>query len=814
MTIGVSQANHIMLKNYCKITLRNLRRNGVISAINIFGLAIGLATCLLIAAYVRDETHFDRYATRAKDIYRVNLGVTGNSTVYYPMVDVAVGPGMASAYPDIEAFTRLMRSGDVFLKYGAREFKEQQTAVADSNFFEVFTQPFLEGDVHTALIQPNSIVLTRALATKYFGTAPVLGKTVNITGYGACKVTGVIDKIPDAAHFHFDAFMSWSTLHFREYTWSNVGYYTYLVLRPNADPKKLEARFPELVAKYAVPEIARDMGVPLTEAKKAVNTFVFSLTPLTEIHLHSDTKYELEANGSSHYVLIFSMLAVFILLLACANFTNLSTAGAAARGKEIGIRKVMGSLRKQLIFQFLTESVLLTAFAMLLAFLLVLALLPYFNEVAGKQLSFFSFLGYPALIAALTLTVVVGAAAGVYPAFFLSTVNTIKVLKSGSTLQGGRKNLLRSSLVVFQFFVSIALIVATIVVYRQLHFMQDKRLGYDKDQVIFVQDANLLGANQEAFRQQLLQDKRVVSASISRNAPGSGSMNGTEIYPKQDGPGNGKEIHADIFNIDYDYVPTLGLQLVQGRNFTRGFPTDSAGVLLNETAVNDLGWGHTDPIGKTIVRSGMHEFKVVGVVRDFHYLSVKQKIAPLMLLLGNNFGGVLVKVNTADIPGLLGDLKQHWAAFSPAGPFSYYFLDDRFATLYVAEQRTGQLFTAFTVIAILIAGLGLFGLAAYMVGQRTREIGIRKVLGASVGSVLVLVSKEFLLLVGLAFLIAIPFAWWGMHEWLQEFAYRTAVSWWIFPLAGTAALAIAVVTISFQAARAATTNPIDSLRNE
>jgi putative ABC transport system permease protein len=804
-----------MLKNYSKIALRTLRRNKAFTAINILGLSSGLAACLLIAAWVRDETGYDRYAARAKDIYRVNLGVTETTHSDYPMVDLGVGPGMAGAYPEIESVTRLGHFGDAYIQYGARQFKERSMVFVDSNFFRVFTIPFLEGDVRTALVKPNSLVVTRAFAARYFGTEPALGKTVDLSGYGACTITGVIDRVPDAAHFHFEAFLSWSTKHFREYTWSNIGYYTYLVLRPGADAKRLQARFPELVAKYVVPEVARDMGVPMAEARKAVNTFIFSLTPLEDIHLHSDTKYELEANGNSRTVFIFSALAVFILLLACANFTNLSTAGAAARGKEVGIRKVMGSVKRQLIAQFLVESVLLTAFSMLLAFGLVLLLLPYFNQVSGKHFGYGLFFSYPCLIAALLLTLVVGAAAGIYPAFFLSAINTINVLKG--SLQGGRRSLLRSGLVVFQFVVSIALIVATLIVYRQLHYMQDMRLGYDKKQVIYIQDTNLLGNNQGAFRQQLLQDKRVARASISWSVPGSGSMEGTEIYPRTDAGGNGREIHTNIFHIDYDYVPTLGLQVVKGRNFSRDFPTDTAtGILINETAVADLGWAgaHINPIGRTIVRSGRMEYKVVGVLRDFHYLSVKEKIAPLMLLLGHNEGGMLVKVNTADLGSFLAETKQRWAGFHAAGPFSYYFLDDRFASLYVSEERTGHLFTAFTVIAILIAGLGLFGLAAYMAQQRTKEIGIRKVLGATVASVLVLVSKEFLLLVGLAFLIAAPVTWWAMNQWLQEFAYRTPVSWWIFPLAGLAALVIAIVTISFQATKAATANPIKALRSE
>jgi len=803
-----------MLHNYSKIALRNLRRNRVFSLVNILGLSIGLAACLLIAAYIRDETHYDRYAARAKDIYRIDLTLTGATTSVYPMVDVAVGPGMTAVYPEIEAYTRMRHMGDMFVQYGDRSFKEQNMAFADSNFFSIFTLPFLEGDAHTALKQPGSLVVTRDFADKYFGARPALGKIIQLKSFGAGKITGVIDRIPDESHFHFDAFLSESTTQYGKQTWTNLGFYTYLLLRPNADPKRLQARFPDLVAKYCVPEIAHDMGVPLAKARDAVNTFIFSLTPLTDIHLHSDTKYELETNGSSRYIFIFGALALFILLLACANFTNLSTAAAVGRGKEVGIRKVMGSLRAQLITQFLVESVLITAFAMILAFGLVRLILPYFNEVSGKHIDFSLFLGYPALIAALLLTLVVGTAAGVYPAFFLSSFNTIRVLKGSVAVKGGRRSLLRRGLVVFQFVVSIALIVGTLVVYRQLRFMQDKRLGYDKDQVLFIQDASLLGYNQEAFRQQLLQDKRVSNASLSWTVPGSGFMDGTEVYAKRSGPENGHELHTNIYHVDYDFVPTLGLQVIKGRNFSREFPTDSSGVLINETEVNDLGWGNTDPIGKTIVRSGRQEFKVIGVVRDFHYLSVKEKIAPLMLMLGNNFGGMLVKVNTADMKGFLADAKQRWTSYNPAGPFNYYFLDDRYATMYVSEQRTGRLFTAFTVIAILIACLGLFGLATYMVEQRTREIGIRKVLGASIASVLLLVSGEFLMLVGVAFLIAVPVTWWAMNQWLREFAYRTPVSWWIFPLAGAAALFIALFTISWETTRAATANPVDSLRTE
>lgn len=799
-----------MLRNYFKIALRNLKKNKIFSLINILGLSIGLTCCLLIAAYVHEEISYDTYPDQAENIYRVNLGVMGQSLAIYPSVDIAVGPGMKAAYPEIGTYTRLQQFGNVFVHYGTKQFKELHLSFVDSNFFDVFTLPFLDGDKRVALSQPNSAVVTRAFAEKYFGTEPAIGRTVTFGDY-VCKITGLIDKVPDNASFHFDAFLSMSSRHFRELSWSNIGTSTWLKLNPGADPKKLEARFPQLVAKFVVREVARDMGVPIAEAQKAVNTFKFSLIPLRDVHLHSDTKYELEVNGNIQYMYIFGALAIFILLLACANFTNLSTASSAGRSREVGIRKVMGSVKRQLVTQFLAESILLTFGSMLVAFGLVAVLLPFFNEVAGKHIHFVDFLQPAALVTTLLVTFVVGVIAGLYPAVFLSSFNTIAVLKG--TVGGSRKSLLRSGLVVFQFFVSIALIVATLIVYRQLHFMQDKRLGYDKDQVLYLQDTQLLGQNQDAFKNQLLQDRRVANVSISWSAPGSGAMNGTEVYPKQGGPGT-KEIHTNIFQVDYDYVPTLGLKIVQGRNFSREFSTDTAGVIINQAAAIDLGWGNTNPIGKIIVRSGLKEFKVIGVVEDFHYLSVKEKIAPLMLLMGNNYGGMLVKVNTADVKDFINDTKKKWEAFSADGSFAYYFLDERFDRLYQSERQTGKLFSSFTLIAILIAGLGLFGLAAFIVEQRTREIGIRKVLGASVSSVLMLVSREFMILVGIAFVIAVPVTYWGMHRWLQDFAYRVPFSWWVFPLAGVSALLIALLTISYQAVRAALASPIKSLRSE
>ena len=792
---------------------RNLRKNKVFSIINILGLAIGLTCFMLIALFVYNELSYDKYPAEAKNIYRIHLSVTGNGDIaLYPDVDVTVGEGIKNAFPEVKASTRIYHVSD-FVKYDDKQSKEEYLAFADSNFLQLFSIPLIDGNAANALVQPNSIVISKSFAKKYFGSDEALGKSLVIgPRKSVYKVTGVIDKVPDNSHFHFDAFLSLSTRRTTNATWSNLGYYTYLLLNENADPKKLEAKFPQLLAKYVVPEIQHDMGVSLAEAQKSVNTFHFSLQPLTGIHLHSNTKFELEANGDIQYVYIFSVLAVFILLLACVNFTNLSTARAVKRAREVGIRKVMGSIKKQLIFQFLTESVLFTFFSMLCAYILIFFLLPYFNQVANKNISFDFFLRYQSILVMFSVSFIAGILAGIYPAFFLSSFNTIKVLKGSSFTQGSQRKPLRSSLIVFQFFVSTALIIATIIVYQQLHYMQNKKLGYDKDQVLFLPDARLLGSNQAAFKQQVLQDSRVVSASISRSVPGGEIMDGTEIYPKN-GTANGTEIHANISHIDYNYLRTLGIHILQGRNFSKDYPTDSSGIVINEAAVRELGWTNDDAVGKTIVRSGQQEFKVIGVVADFNYASVKQKITAMMML-GNNSGGLIVKIKTSDIKGLLANLKKQWNAFNPAGPLEYNFLDEKFAALYASEQRTQKIFSAFAILAIIIASLGLFGLSAFVIEQRTKEIGIRKVLGASVQQVLLMVSKEFLLLVTIAFIISIPVTWWAMHAWLQDFAYRINISMWIFATAGIAVIIIALLTISFQAIKAAIANPVKSLRTE
>ena len=809
-----------MIKNYFRIAARNLFKNKVFSFINIFGLAIGLSCCMLIAAFLFDELSYDKSGEHAKQIYRLGLQITQNGgQADYPNVDVAVGEGIKNTFPEVLASTRITGPRQTFVHYKDKQFKETKIVLCDSNFLQLFSIPLIEGDEKNALVAPNSIVITKAFAKKYFGDGPAVGNSLLFDRF-PYKITGVIDKIPDNAHFHFDGFMSMTSSPYaiNLNTWSNIGYYTYLLLNKDADPKKLEAKFPPLITKYVAPEAQHDMGISLAEAQKSVNSWHFYLMPVTDIHLHSNTKYELEANGDVQYIYIFGALAIFILLLACVNFTNLSTASSAKRSREVGIRKVLGSVKNQLVFQFLVESVLLTFCAMVFALLFVYLLLPSFNQLSGKNISILFFINYKAIASAILLIIFVGLLAGIYPAFFLSSFNTISVLKGASSNTRAKKNGLRSGLVVFQFMVSTALIIATFVVYQQLHFMQNKKLGYDKEQVLVIQDTYGLDSNQNAFKQKLLTDSRIVSATISRDAPvgSEGNLDGSQVYAKENKANeNESEIHANFFHVDYDYISTLGMKIINGRYFSKDFGGDSSAVVINEAAVRDLGWkNNNEAINKTIIKSGQQEFHVIGVVKDFNYTSAKQKIAPVLMMLGRNYGGMMIKIKTADASGVIANVKNEWKSFNARTPFASYFLDDRFASLYNAEEKTGKIFTMFALIAVIIASLGLFGLVAFTTEQRKREIGIRKVLGASVNQVLVLLSKEFLFLICIAFIISIPVTWWAMHSWLNNFAYRINMSWWIFLASGIIAIAIALITLSFEAIKAAIANPVKSLRSE
>ncbi|HWK07662.1 MAG TPA: ABC transporter permease [Puia sp.] len=806
-----------MFRNYFKIACRNLWRNKAFSAINIFGLSIGLATCLIILLYVQSELGYDRYNKKADRIVRVVLkGMVKGEKLNEANVMPPTAQTLKADFPEVQEATRLRGYGAPRISYGDKLFKDDAFAFADSNFLQVFTIPLLQGDTRTALLQPNSVVISRAMAQKYFGSEDAMGKVLDFKDLKiSCKVTGVFDKIPVNSHFHFDLFGSMSSYpDSRNPSWLNSGFYTYLVLPEGYNYRQLEAKLPGVVRKYMGPEMQKAMGITLDQMQKGGNQFGLFLQPLTDIHLHSDLSGELSPAGDIRYIYIFGAIALFMLLIACINFMNLSTAGASKRAREVGIRKVMGSLQRELIGQFLLESVLLTAIGMGVALLLVYEILPFFNELSGKQLTF-SLTANPWLLPGLLLLVVlVGALAGSYPAFFLSSFNPVTVLKG--KFRSGRNTVgLRSGLVVFQFFISITLMVSTAIVYKQLNYIQNKKLGYDKDQVVIVHEPYWLGNNQQVFRQQVRTDPRVQSLSSSGYLPAGWSDNNNFfVYPEND---HSQLVKTLRYDVDDQYIPTLGMEMALGRNFSPQFGTDSTGVILNETAARALGWG-AGALGHMVTHAdnsgAKWSYHVIGVVKDFHFKSMHERISPLVMVLGQNNGTMIVKAKTRDIAGLLATMKKEWTDLKADAPFAYSFLDDRFKNTYQSEQKTGLILGIFSGLTIFVACLGLFGLATFTAEQRTKEIGIRKVLGSSVTGIVGLLSKDFLKLVLLAFLIAAPLAWWAMNKWLQDFAYRIQINGWIFLLAALLALFITMVTISFQAIRAAVANPVKSLRSE
>lgn len=806
-----------MLKNYFKIAFRNFWRNRAFSTINVSGLAIGMATCLIIMLFVHNELSYDRYNKKADRMVRVVFRGTAEGG---KMNEANVMPPVAQAllhdYPEVEEATRLHQAGSTIVKFADKTFKETSIVFADSNFFQVFTLPLIRGNAATALLQPNTMVITRAIAEKYFGGEDPIGKVLTFSNWFTdFKITGVIDKVPVNSHFHFDFFISMTGMQeARSDTWLTSGFNTYLVLKPGYDYKKLEAKLPAEVTKYMGPQILQGMGMTLTQFRQKGNDVGLYLQPLTDIHLHSECTNDLEPGGDIRYVYISAAIALFMLLIACINFMNLSTAGAIRRAREVGIRKVLGSLKGELVRQFLLESILLAAISLVIAIGLLYLALPAFNRLTGKDLSF-SFKETPWLLPAFLLFgLFTGILAGSYPAFFLSSFKPVSVLK-GRFAAGKRSFGLRSSLVVFQFLVSIILIVCTTVAYKQLSYIRNKKLGYDKDQLMILPETWMLGNHQEAFRQQILQDPRVASLSVSDYLPaGPSGDNNFFIYP---GNNSTRLVKTLRYDVDYNYIPTMGMQLATGRNFEKDFRTDSAGAILNQTAIRTMGW-QKDPLDHYLTWSPdpAHKmiFHVIGVVKDFNFRSLHQPISPLVMILSNRPATMIIKTKTRDIAGLTASLQKIWASFTHDAPMEYSFLDERFLETYNAEQRTALILGIFAALTIFVACMGLFGLATFTADQRTKEIGIRKVLGATIGGIVSLLSKDFLKLVAIAFVIAAPIAWYLMNKWLQDFAYHIEMNGWIFVGVAVLALAITLVTVSFQAIRAALINPVKSLRSE
>jgi putative ABC transport system permease protein len=807
-----------MLKSYFKIALRNLVRFKAYSTINITGLAIGMACCILILLYVFDELSYDRFNENSDRIYRITIdGTLGEKNTFRAAVSPApMRNTFLQEYPEVEAVTRFKSFGFPVMRYGDKVFSEEKFFWVDSTFFDVFTVEFVRGDPKTALTQPESVVLTEKMAKKYFGDEDPVGKLINSDNERDYKITGVVKEFPVNSHLHFDFLASISTYSFvEEQGWLDNDYYTYILLREGFPSEQFEAKLRGVVEKYVFPVLERFLNVSMEDLKKSGARYEYILQPLTDIHLYSNLDVEIEPNGDIAYVYIFSLIALGILLIACINFTNLSTARSSNRLKEIGVRKTLGSSRKQLVKQFLTESVLMTFIAVIISLIIIEVTLPFFRELVNKHLTFGFFTSAFSIPLLILFILLVGTIAGAYPALYLSSFNPVKVLKK-KIGNSGKSPWLRSGLVVVQFAVSITLFIGTIIVYNQLNYISNKKLGFNDEQVVVVKKTDDIGRYMESFRNDLKSVSGVINASNSNIIFGEDL--GNTAYRRY---GTTDNHLMNIMFADYNFASVYGIEMVQGRYYSEYYGSDTSAVVMNETAAKELGV-YDNPIGKLIEHphgdgEAPDVYTVIGVMKDFHFQSLHRRVEAIIIRLYNpgRFGrNVSVKINPYNISKKLEDIEEVWHKYAGNQAFEYTFFDEEFAKVYEVEKRTEIIVSVFSVLAILIACLGLFGLAAFTTEQRTKEVGIRKILGASVPGIVFLLLKDFAKWVLISNIIAWPIAYFALSRWLEDFAYRIDVSLWTFISASIAAMLIAIFTVSYQSIKAATANPVKSLRYE
>jgi putative ABC transport system permease protein len=821
-----------MFKNYLKIALRNLIKHKMYSLINVCGLATGLACTILILLWVRDELSFDRLHENATDIYRINWDFKWNN-------NEGVGPGtpppLAAALmreiPEVDAATRIYPVPKMVVRYGGRFFNEDRILGVDENFFEIFNFKLETGNAETALDEPNSVILSEASARKYFGDESALGKILTIGDSkemfrkrydNLFKVTAIVQNPPSNSHIQFDMLTSMSShpaVSFFDWSWVWMQVTTYAKLDAGVLVPIVEAKIPAIVKKYAPAAFTR-VGFSFDELMSGGGRWDFVLQPLADVYLGStQIGNRLGPIGNRMYVYLFSIIAGFILFIACINFMNLSTARSAKRAREVGVRKAMGSARHELVAQFLIESIIFSLLALPIAlFLVELAIVP-FNNLSGKFLQFNLFDPHWLPAALLALTLFVGLVAGSYPGFYLSSFRPVQILK-GKFHSSGNNLRFRNVLVIFQFAITIALIACTLLVQKQMNFVRQADLGFDREGVVIISNENhRLGDQAEAFKERLQAHSQIIDASISSGVPPNW---GFQDYYKLEGKGD-EQFDLISYMTDEDFLSTLDIEIVQGRGFFKEFATDAESVILNEAAVKFFGWDD-NPLGKTLMYPGSPhgeaKYQVIGVMKDFNFLALYSPIMPFALFHTSSKSYniprsyVVVRIPTSDVERTIKFVESEWKSFAPTTPFEYTFLDESLDDQYRAEQRLGKIFLIFSGLTIFIACIGLLGLAAFSAEQRTKEIGIRKVLGASVHSVSALLSREFTKWVVVANLIAWPAAYFAMNRWLQNFAYRVEIGWGTFAFAGGLALLIAVLTVSTQAIKAALANPVESLRYE
>ncbi|SRR5579871_187461 len=823
-----------MLKNYFKTAWRNMRRNKTNSMINISGLAIAIACVIMIIMYVQDEFSYDQFFAGADHIFQLNMSGTDKGVESTSGGNTApiAGPTVQSMYPEVESYVRIYRPGDVLVRYQENKsspdfYTEKKVLAVDSNFLQAFNYELLTGNAATCLEKPNSLVITEATAKKYFGSSNAMGKTLLLdTEKKPFIVTAVVKNSPSNSTFQFDMLapiVAYHEVKKRSWNWFWLQVNTYIKLKKNIAVDKasiaaLEAKFPAMVKEHVFGN-----GQSYEDFEKKGSRLWFSLMPFTSLHLHAipmQVPARLSTLSDIKYVYIFSAIGLFIMILACVNFMNLSTAQSATRAKEVGIRKVLGSLRTQLIKQFLAEAILYSFIATMIALIMVAGLLEPFNNIAGKSFLFPSIFTTSTWIFVLCLCVLTALLAGLYPAFYLTRFNPAEVLKGMKQFRNSISNLLiRDGLVVFQFTISIALIVCTIIVFQQLKYTQSKDLGLNKENVLVIANTKRLANSEETFRQEIKKLHGVIDASASTSIPTKNNFE--DSYNPQETETDKpliKNIDLSSYMIDEDFVPTLDLHVVQGRNFSKAF-NDSASVILNETAARQIGW--KDPVGKYLDYPGNNQrFKVIGVVKDFNVESLREVVQPFALFNAAsktyymNSSFISVRLPSGKINTSMHEIEDKWKNFAPDIPFDYSFMDAEFDALYRSEHRMGSVFSVFTGLSIFVACLGLFGLSIFTAERRKKEISVRKILGATVPGIIQMLSKDFIKLVAIAFLLASPLSWWAMNKWLEGFAYRIDVSGWVFAEAGAGAIFIALITVIYQAIKVAIANPAESLRTE
>lgn len=789
-----------MFKNLIKTAFRHIIKHLGYSILNILGLTLGITSALFLIIYVADEVSYDRYHEKADRIYRVSSKITEPDDQFtWTVAQIPFGPQVVHDYPEVQSFVRFINMPRALYKYEDKEFNEGNFFYVDSTLFDIFTYKVLKGEVKSALLEPKKIILTEKIANKYFGKTDPIGKTLT-TGTETYEVTGVIQDVPTNSHFRFDAVASRNNLPKQLGSWGNFGVYTYLLFPENFDVKAFETKMQEMYGTYMKP-IFGAMNI----------TVAYILEPITRIHLYSTKSGEPEPTGSITYVYIFGIVAIFLILIAAMNYMNLATARSTRRAREVGLRKVVGSRRGPLVLQFLSESMVFTLISLVLSLILIVILIPKFNLLAGKSFDLHVIYSPVVLLSLLSVILIVGICGGSYPAFFLSRFSPVTVLK-GEITQGSAGSLLRKILVVIQFTISVIMIICTLVVFRQLNYLKTMDQGFDQKNVIGLQLNRAMVRKYPVLKQGLLENPNIRYVTSTNTEVGGGS--GKLIFNVETDQGMVQK-GVNFTVVDHDFVKTLGIEIVKGRDFQQDMPSDTLNsVIVNETFVKRMGW--SEPIGKKIEQGDGSALRarVIGVMKDYHQTGMYNEIESLLLAYRINDNIIYIKLSGNDTQPTLNFIETKWKEIFPGEPFTYSYLTERFNRQFEADEKRGLIFTLFTILAILIACLGLFGLASYMVEQRTKEIGIRKVFGANEGTILKLISKDFLILVTIGIIIAVPVAYYFMNQWLQNYVYRTNIGIPLLLLSACLTILITFITISYKAYKAAVMNPANSLKTE